>query len=327
MTECGGSSGTGEPGLSRLGARLPARVHVRVGDGLVPGRGGVRRGRPRAVHLGHVLQDARQGVERRHGRRGVRPLPPVRERPRPDGVARTRRVPLLDRVAAHPGVGARAGNPEGHRLLLAARRRTARARDQAGRDALPLGPAAAARGRRRLGRPRHRRRVRGVRRDHGRGARRPRPHLDDAQRAVVLGLPRLRAGRARARPPRAGGRARRGAPPQPRARPGDPGAPRDLDRHAAVLRDAQLPRAARRGGWRGRGDPPDRRAREPGLHRTRCCAASTRPTCSRTRHPSPTGRSCRTAISRRSTSRSTCSASTTTRPPPCGCGTASRRSS
>ena len=53
----------------------------------------------------------------------------------------------------------------------------------------------------------------------GRGPRRPRAHVDDPQRAVVLGLPRLRLGRSRPGSHERRGRARRGAPPQPRARP------------------------------------------------------------------------------------------------------------
>ena len=47
-------------------------------------------------------------------------------------------------------------NPRGVALLPAARRGAARARDRAGRDALPLGPAAGAAGGRRLGGARHR---------------------------------------------------------------------------------------------------------------------------------------------------------------------------
>ena len=51
--------------------------------------------------------DARQGRERRHGRPGLRALPPLAGRPRPDAVARARRLPLLDRLAAHPAGRAR----------------------------------------------------------------------------------------------------------------------------------------------------------------------------------------------------------------------------
>ena len=147
-----------------------------------------------------------------------------------------------------------------------------------------------------------------LRRDHGRRARRPRPHLDDPQRAVVLGLPRLRPGRARARSARAGRRARRRAPPQPRARARGAGAARDLDGRPRLLDHAQLPRAAR--------------ARATA--RPRRCAASTRLANRAFTHAAAEGRvpggSARghgirhrlvvraaTATSRRSTSRSTCS--------------------
>ena len=54
---------------------------------------------------------------------------------------------------------------------------------------------------------RHRAAVRRVRRADRRGARRPGAHVDHAERAVVLGLPRVRLGRARAGPHRAGRRA------------------------------------------------------------------------------------------------------------------------
>ena len=116
------------------------------------------------------------------------------------------------------GVGS--GEPAGARLLLAAGRRAARARHRAGRHALPLGPAAGAAGRRRLGQPRHRRPVRRVRAASWREALGDRvTHLHDAQRAVVLGLPRLRDRGARARAsPTSPTSLRRGAPPEPRAR-------------------------------------------------------------------------------------------------------------
>ena len=60
-----------------------------------------------------------------------------------------------------------------------------------------------------------------------RGARRPRPDDHHAERAVVLGVPRLRVGRARTRDHRRRGRAGRGAPPQPRARARRRGPARD----------------------------------------------------------------------------------------------------
>ena len=134
--------------------------------------------------------------------------------------ARRQRLPLLDRVAAplpdRPGA-ARAARP---RPLRPPHRRAARARDRAGRDALPLGAPAGARGRGRLAEPRHGRALRRVRSDLLRGLRRPGPLLADDQRAVDH-----RPARLPARPPRArlqGRRPRRGdrlPPPAPRARP------------------------------------------------------------------------------------------------------------
>ena len=90
------------------------------------------------------------------------------------------------------------------RLLLAARRHAARARHRTVGDALPLGPAADAGGQRRLDQPRHRVPVRRLHGDGVRRARRPGAHVDDAQRAVVLGAPRLHRRRpcSRARPSR-----------------------------------------------------------------------------------------------------------------------------
>ena len=63
-------------------------------------------------------------------------------------------------------------------------------------DALPLGPAPVPRGRRRLAEPGHREPLRGLRRDDGRGPRRPRLRLDRLQRAPHLHDPRLPARRS-----------------------------------------------------------------------------------------------------------------------------------
>ena len=59
-------------------AHRPAAFDVPLGNrhlGL-PDRGRGRRGRPDTVHLGHVLPGARRHRQRRHRRRGLRPLPP-----------------------------------------------------------------------------------------------------------------------------------------------------------------------------------------------------------------------------------------------------------
>ena len=88
--------------------------------------------------------------------------------------------------------GRGAFNPRGIALVPAARRGPAGARDRADRDALPLGPAAGAAGRRRLGGARHRAALRRVRGDDGRRARRRRRGLDHPQRAVGGRVPRPR---------------------------------------------------------------------------------------------------------------------------------------
>ena len=97
--------------------------------------------------------------------------------------------------------GAGAGQPEGPRLLRAAGRRAARARHPADGDAVPLGPAAGARGRGRLAEPRHGRPLRRVRRAGRRAARRPGRALDPGQRAERRDDARLRP-RAPTRPGR-----------------------------------------------------------------------------------------------------------------------------
>ena len=121
--------------------------------------------------------------------------------------------------------------PDGRGRLNAARRRVlppagrgaARARDRAGRDALPLGPAVGAPGRGRVGGARHRRALRGVRGADGRPARRRRDAVDHPQRAVGRRLPRARRGRQGARHPRLGDGPARLAPPAALARAGGRG--------------------------------------------------------------------------------------------------------
>ena len=156
-------------------------------------------------------------------------------------------------------------------------------------DALPLGPAAGARGRRRLDQPRHRLPVRRVRRLGARGARRPGADVDDAQRAVVLGVPRLHRGPPRAGSPGGRRRSRRRSPPAARARPR-----RRRSCAAAAPTGSGSPstsrwptRATPRRPGRRRRRPPDRRACTTGSSSTRSSAAPTPPTCSRT---PPTGR-------------------------------------
>ena len=187
--------------------------------------GAVGRGRPQPVDLGHLQPHPRPGPRRRHRRRRHRPLPPVARGRGHHRRAGPGRLPVLGVLA--PGATGREGPAQrrGRGVLRPPGRRAPGARCRAGAHPLPLGPAAGARGRRGLAGARHRRAVRRVRRVAGRGARRPRAHLDHAQRALGLGLRRLRRGSARTRPHRARGRAGRRPSPQPRSRPGRPGAP------------------------------------------------------------------------------------------------------
>ena len=173
------------------------------------------------------------------------------------------RLPLLDLVAPGPARRRRARSTRRAALLPRARRGTARARDRAGRDALPLGPAAAAAGRRRLGRPRHRAALRRLRAAHGARARRPGEHLDHPQRAVGGDLPRPRAGQLRARRARLADGAGRQPSPAALPRPGAAGAPGQRRDHAEPVAGASG-RARRRGGRAALRRPPQPLVPGPG---------------------------------------------------------------
>ena len=119
-------------------------------------------------------------------------------------------VPVLGGLAAGPAARPRPGEPGRARLLRPAGRRAAGQRHRAVGDAVPLGPAAGARGRGRLAGPGHRVPVRRLRDAGLRRAAGPGQDLDHAERAVVLGDARLRLRRARPGP--AGLRRRHRAP-------------------------------------------------------------------------------------------------------------------
>ena len=131
--------------------------------------------------------------------------------------------------------------------------------------------------------------VRRLRRHHAVPARRPRAALGDAQRAVVLRVPRARVGRARARAHRAGRGGPRLAPPAARARPRGAGAARRPStrrgghRHQPVRRDARVRRTRR-----PRGGPPLRRPAEPLVPRPRAARVVPRGRASPTTRASPT---------------------------------------
>ena len=119
------------------------------------------------------------------------------------------------------------GQRGGARLLRPPRRRAARARDRAVRDALPLGSAAGARGRAAAGRrARPPRRSPSTRRRR-RPPRRPRPRTSPRMNEpYVVADHGYRIGSHAPGRDRAGRRARRGTPPAGRARPGRAGDPR-----------------------------------------------------------------------------------------------------
>ena len=137
----------------------------------------------------------------------------------------------------------------------------ARGRHRAAAHALPLGPAAAARGRRGLARPRHRDEVRRLRGPRARAARRPRRPMDHPQRAGDDDAAGLRARHAGARADAHDGRAADRAPPVARARTGgrrDPRGGRCRGRHH------EQPHA-RRAGDRCTGRPARGRSLRPHL--------------------------------------------------------------
>ena len=247
--------------------------------------------------------------------------------------ARPARLPVLGLLVAGPARRRIDRQPQGHRLLLAARRRAARRRHRADADPLPLGPAGRAAGRRRLDQPRHRLPLRRVRRGRGRGAGRPGRHLDHAERAVVLGVPRLRRRRARARPHRRRRVAGRRPPPAARPRPRGPRAAPHPARRPPRSRSPSTP------AWCApRPTAPEDKVAASKLDglQTRLWTdaavprRATPPTSWSSPSASPTGRSSRTATWRSSRRRSTCWASTSTTParwPTRLRATAARRSS
>ena len=178
---------------------LPGRIRLGHGDRELPSgrRGG--RGRPRALHLGHLQPRARPHRRWHRRRRGLRSLSPLPRRRGAHGGARDPLVPLLDRMAAGDADRGGSGQRRRTRLLQPPGRRVADPRHRAARHALPLGSAAAAARCWRLDQPRHRRPVRGLRRRGGQVPGRPRADDDNVQRTVVRGVSRALHRGARAR--------------------------------------------------------------------------------------------------------------------------------
>ena len=135
--------------------RFSGRLRVGSRDGVVPDRGGGRRGRPRAVDLGHLQRTPPGGWPGGEtGDVAVRPLPPLRRGPGSGGRGWARaptgsRWP--GRGSSRPGPG-RSNQPglDFYRRLVG---RAARAGHHPVRHAVPLGPAAGAGGRAAAGGP------------------------------------------------------------------------------------------------------------------------------------------------------------------------------
>ena len=208
--------------------------------------------------------NARPHRRRHDRRRGLRPRAPDACRRRADGRPRLQAYRFSVSWPRVLPAGAGEVSPEGlgfyDRLVdeLLARRHRALP------DPVPLGPAAGARGSRRLAQPRLRRLVRRLRRGDDAHARRPGLGMVHAQRAVVLLVPRPPVRCARARHHRPGRCRRRVAPPVARPRSGDRGdagrRPRRPARHRAQ------PGAGgrrRRGGRARRPAAPGRRHPQP----------------------------------------------------------------
>src|SRR5207248_10120242 len=127
-----------------------------------------------------------------------RPLPAVRAGRGADGRAGPVGVPVLGVLAPDPARRYGSGEPGRFGVLRPAHRYLAGPGDPAGAHPVPLGPTTGTGGPGPLGAPGHRVPVRRLRRSGGRPAGRPDRAVEHAERAVVLGVSRVRLGRARA---------------------------------------------------------------------------------------------------------------------------------
>ncbi|CAK7279596.1 GH1 / GH5_19 [Streptomyces misionensis JCM 4497] len=230
----------------------------------LPDRGGRRRGRPGALDLGHLLAHPREDRGRRQRRCRLRPLPPPGRGHRPDAPPRRQRLPALRRLAARRARRHRSGEPQGARVLRRVGGRSARGGHHPVRHPLPLGPAAGAPGPRRLAGAGHRPGLRRLRVRGRRPPRRPGHAVDDAQRALLLGLDRSLRGHDGARLDRSDRRRPRLLPSAPRPRPRRRGRPCRRPRRPDRHRQQPFHRAPGHRPPRGRGrGPPPRRPRQP----------------------------------------------------------------
>ena len=136
---------------------LPSRLRLGLRRLRLPDRGSNDRGRQRTVDLGHLRPPAGRHRRWQHGRRRLRPLPPLPGgRPAPGGSGGAR-LSLQRQLVARPADGDRRRQPARPRLLPAPCRRPARRGDPTAGQPVPLGPAAGAAGPRRLREPAGRR--------------------------------------------------------------------------------------------------------------------------------------------------------------------------
>src|SRR6266498_2086444 len=248
--------------------RVPARLRLGSRHGRVPDRGRRDRGRPRTVHMGHLRPHAGADGTRRDRRRRLRPLPPVGAGPGHHRRPGPARLPDVSVVGAPAAGRAGTAQPRCGGPLPAAAGPSGRAGCTRVRDAVPLGPAPAAGGRRWLAGPCDRRAVRRVRRLDRTRPGRPRTGLDHPERAMVLGVPRLRLRRTRAGSYQHPRRGRGRPPPQPGPRAGSrrdpartPGGRRGSHPHPDRCRSGlRLPA-------RSRGRRPVRRQQQPDVPR------------------------------------------------------------
>ena len=219
----------------RTGGALPEGLLVGLRGVRVPDRGRRRGGWSRPFGVGHVRARAGRDRGRPVRRRGMRSLPPVPRGRCAHGRTRREGVPVQRQLAARAARWHRPHQRARPRVLRPPRRCAPGCRDQAARQPVPLGPAAAPPRSRRLRRPANRRLVRRIRHAGRVKTRRPGVRLDDHQRAGRRRVPRACRGHPRAGPARLADRASCRGQPAPCPRGGERGHSREragrTDRH------------------------------------------------------------------------------------------------
>ena len=267
---------------------LPQRLPVGRRHRQLPDRGGARRPAA-ATSVWDTFCHTRARCERRHRRRRLRPLRPGRRRRGDDGRPRPAGLPLLVRVAAGDARGPRHGRtPRASPSTTGWSTLLLDSDIEPVPDAVPLGPAAGARGQRRLPQPRHAPSwfadyAAAHGREFGDSVTSGRPSTSRGATPTSATRRRARAGPHATRRRRRGG-APRTAGPRPRA-PGDAlRARRAVARHRdqpvnGAREDAPAPEDAMRGA--------STRTHNRWWSRRRAARASTRSTCWTVRARSP----------------------------------------